>query len=141
MNIAYKDRKECNEWQEGGPDEKYDEGEPWVKVVKDSKLIKKAAPYYIALSNAYAYIEEFSADSDPTHKVSNDKECTKMSVAKQLSKFKARAAARRQTRKQQHILDMKYEGLIDMYIDKAEDERTSLAKLSPHNKNHSDKKM
>ena len=119
MNIAYKDREECDEWQEGGPDEKDDEREPWVKVVKGSKLIKKAAPYYIALSNAYAYLEELSADSDPTHKVSNDKECTKISAAKQPSKFKARAAARRHTRKQQHILDMKDEGIIDMYIDKA----------------------
>ena len=107
MNIAYKDRDECDKWQEAGLDEKNDEGEPWVKVVKGSKLIEKAAPYYIALSNAYAYLEEFSADSDPTHKVSNDKKCTKLSAAKQPSKFKAKAAARRQTRKEQHILDMK----------------------------------
>ena len=34
----------------GGPDEEDDEGEPWVKVVKGSKLSKKSAPYYIALS-------------------------------------------------------------------------------------------
>ena len=108
--------------------------------MKGSKLIKKAAPYYIALSNAYAHLEELSADSDPTHKVSNDKECTKISAAKQPSKFKARAAVRRQTRKQQYILDMKEDGLMDMYIAKAEDERTSLAKLSQRNKNHSDKK-
>ena len=124
----------------GGPAEKDDEGEPWVKIVKGSKLSKSAAPYYIALSNAYAYLEEFSADSDPTHEISNDNECTKIGEAKQPSKFKARAAARRQTRKQQHILDMKDEGIINMYIDKAEDERTSLAELIPRNKNHSDKK-
>ena len=107
--------------------------------MKGSKLIKKPAPYYIALSNAYAHLEEFSSDSDPTHEVSNDNDCTKIGEAKQPSKFKARAAVHRQTRKQQHILDMKEDGLIDMYIEKAEDERTSLAKLSPRNKNHSDK--
>ena len=123
-----------------GPAEKDDEGEPWVKVVKASKLIKSTAPYYISLSNAYTYLEEFSADSEPTHKVSNDKKCTKISAAKQPSKFKARAVARIETRHEQHILDMKEEGLIDMYIDKAEDERSSLAKMIPHNKTHSDKK-
>ena len=105
--------------------------------MKGSKLIKKDAPYYIALSNAYAHLEEFSADPDPTNEVSND--CTKIGEAKQPSKFKSIAATRRQTRKQQYISDMKEDGLIDMYIVKAEDERTSLAKMSPRNKNHSDK--
>ena len=119
MNIAYKDRDDCEEWQEGGPDKKDDEGEPWVKVVKGSRLIKTAAPYYIALSNAYAHLEEFSADSDPTNKVSNN--CTKISEAKQPSKFKARAAARKKTRKQQYISDMNDNGLIDIYISQAED--------------------
>ena len=61
--------------------------------MKGSKLIKKAAPYYIDFSNAYAHLEEFSADSDPTNEVSND--YTKIGEAKQPSKFKAMAEARR----------------------------------------------
>ena len=105
--------------------------------MKGSKLIKKAAPYYIALSNAYAHLEEFSADPDPANEVSND--CTKIGEAKQPSKFKAMAAAHRKTRNQQYISDMNDNGIIDMWISKAEDERTSFAKMIPRNKNHSDK--
>ena len=95
-----------------GSDEISDDGGQWVKVVKGSKLIKKTAPYYIELSNAYAHLEEFSADSDPANKESKNE--TKTVTAKQLSKFKAQAAARRTTQKQQYIADMNNNGIIDM---------------------------
>ena len=49
------------------------------------------------------------------------------------------ASARKKTRKQQYISEMNDNGIIDMWISKAEDERTSIAKMIPRNKNHSDK--
>ena len=36
----------------GGLDEKEDAKKGWIKVVKGSKITKKAAPYYLELSNS-----------------------------------------------------------------------------------------
>ena len=52
----------------------------WVKVVKGSKITKKAAPYYLELSNAYANLEKFLADPVPTNTINNF--ITKTGVAK-----------------------------------------------------------
>ena len=108
-----------------------------MKVVKGSKIIKQAAPYYVELSNAYTHLEEFSADSGPTNNENNIN--TKIGEAKQASNFKAKAAARRKTRKQQYSADMNDNEIINMWISKTEDERTSRAKRNLRNKNHLDK--
>ena len=78
------------------------------------------------------------ADSDPAIEVSKDD--NKTIAPKQPSKFKAQAAARKTTRKQKYIKDMNDNGIIDMWISKAEDERTAMAKTSTRSKNHSDKR-
>ena len=49
----------------GGLDEKAGTKEGWVKVVKGSKITKKAAPYYLELSNSYATLGKFSANPGP----------------------------------------------------------------------------
>ena len=64
-----------------------------MKVVKGSKITKKAAPYYVELSNAYANLEQFSDDLGPTNNINNL--LTKICVAKQPSNFKIKAEARR----------------------------------------------
>ena len=58
-----------------------------MKVVKGSKITKKAAPYYIELSNAYANLEKFSDDPCPTNTITNY--ITKTGVAKQPSNIKS----------------------------------------------------
>ena len=95
--------------------------------MKGSKIKKKTALYYIHLSNAYARLEEFSDDPDPQPKVSkskNNDETKTVAPPKQSSTFKAQAAARKRTRKQQYIKNMNDNGVIDMYISKAEDDKT-----------------
>ena len=56
-----------------------------MKVVKGSKITKKAYPYYVELSNAYANLEKFSDDPGPTNTIDNI--ITKTGVAKQPNNF------------------------------------------------------
>ena len=126
----------------GGLDEKASAKEGWVKVVKGSKITKKAAPYYLELSNSYATLDKFSANPGPISiKI---KRCANnsMSLPKQeQSVFKAKAAARHESKTVAYIAAMNDEGIIDRYINLAEDERTSNAKSEGRNIQHSDKKV
>ena len=80
------------------------------------------------LSNAYAQLEKFSADlipPPPEHKTSttiktNDR-------TKHQRKFKLKAERRRQTKFTKYMNNMKDEGIINLYITKAKDERTTIA--------------
>ena len=101
----------------------------WTKITRGNKITKKVAPYYVHLSHAYAQFEEFSEDLSPTppeHKTSttiNTNDCTKHQ-----SKFKLKAERRLQTKFTKYMNKMKDEGIIDLYITKAKDERTAIAK-------------
>ena len=65
-----------------------------------------------------------------------------MSLPKQeQSVFKAKAAARHESKTVAYIAAMNDEGIIDRYINLAEDERTSIAKSEGRNTQHSDKKV
>ena len=97
-----------------------------MKVVKGSKITKKAAPYYVELSNAYANLEKFSDDPGQTNTINNL--ITKTGVAKQPSNFKIKAEARRKTRKEKYIEELNDDDIIDLYIPNVEDGRTSIAK-------------
>ena len=78
---------------------------------------------------AYAQSEQFSADLSPTtpeHKTSttintNDRN-------NHQSKFRLKAERGRQTKFTKYVHKMKDEGIIDLYITKAEDKRTAIAK-------------
>jgi hypothetical protein len=104
------------------------EGEEWTVVEKGSKITKKASPYYTRLSNAYSTLADFSADPCPTN--------TECNTA---SNFKLKAAKRRQRKlmkklhKHNMAARMSDDGIIDLYIDKAEDERTIMAKNDSKN--------
>ena len=108
-----------------------------MKVVKGSKINKKSAPYYVELSNTYANLEKLSDDPGPTNTINNF--ITKTGVAKQPSNFKIKAEARRKTRKEKYIEELNDDGVIDWYIAKVEDERTSIAKREQHRKQHLEK--
>ena len=108
-----------------------------MKVVKGSKITKKAAPYYIELSNAYENLEKFSDDPGPTNPINNL--ITKTGVAKQPSNFKIKAEARQKTRKERYIEELNDDGIIYWYIAKVEDERKSIEKREQQRKRHSDK--
>ena len=108
-----------------------------MKVVKGSKITKKAAPYYVELSNAYANLEKFSDDLGPTNTIDNL--ITKTGVAKQSNNFKIREEARRKTRKEKYIEELNDDVIIDWYIAKVEDERTSIEKRKQQRKRHSEK--
>ena len=110
-----------------------------MKVVKGSKITKKAAPYYVELSNAYANLEKFSDDPGQTNTINNL--ITKTGVAKQPRYFKIKAEARQKTRKDKYIEELDDNGIIDWYIAKVEDERTYIAKREQQRKRHSDKKV
>ena len=82
-----------------------------MKVVKGSKIAKKAAPYYVELSNAYANLQKFSDYPGPTNTI-NDL-ITKTGVAKQPINFKIKAEAQRKTRKEKYIEELNDYGIID----------------------------
>ena len=72
-----------------------------MKVVKGSKITKKAAPYYVELSNAYANLDKLSDDPGPTNTINNI--ITKTGVAKQPSNSKLKAEARRKQGKRNKL--------------------------------------
>ena len=125
----------------GGLDKKESTKEGWVTVVKGSKITKKADPYYLELSNSYATLGKFSANPGPIN--SNIKRCANNSTSLPKpndSVFKAKAAARHESKTAAYIAAMNDDGIIDQYINLAEDERTSIAKNKGRNIQHSDKK-
>ena len=101
----------------------------WTKITRGNKITKKVVPYYVHLSNAYAQLEKLSADlipPPPEHKTSttiktNDR-------TKHRSKFKLKAERRRHTKFTKYMNKIKDEGIINLYITKAENERTAIAK-------------
>ena len=101
----------------------------WRRITRGNKISKKVAPYYVHLSNAYAQLEEFLAELSPPPSEDKTSTTTKTSdQTKHQSKFKLKAERHRQTKFTKYMNKMKDEGIIDLYITKAEDERTSIAK-------------
>ena len=49
----------------GELDEERRKEEQWVKVIKGSKITKTSSPYYTPISNAYAQLEELTANTGP----------------------------------------------------------------------------
>ena len=112
-------------------DEKHSK-EKWEKVTRGNKITKEVAPYYVHLSKAYANIAKFSADPGPPPEDNTQKTETKTttetSANKHQSNFKLKAARRLQYKISTYMSKMNDDGIIDLYIIKAEDERTAIAK-------------
>ena len=110
--------------------DKKDSEEEWIKVKERSKIIKKTAPYYIELSKTtYSQLVEFLATVDPPPQIIQP---TTGAVARPTNNaitFKIKLAQRRQTKLAKYIESINNNGVIDMYINKAEDERTSSSRL------------
>ena len=101
----------------------------WTKITRGNKITKNVAPYYVQLSNAYAQLEELSVDLSPPppeHKIGTTIKTNNRT--KHQSKFKVKADPRRQTKFTNYMNKMKDEGIIDLYITKAEYERTAIEK-------------
>ena len=96
-----------------------------MKVTKGSKITKKAAPYYVELSNSYATLAKFLGDLGPAHKEIEGVSSSRQAAA---STFKAKAERRRKSRTATYIAAMNDEGIIDLHINLAEDEWTVMAK-------------
>ena len=94
-----------------------------MTAVKGSKITKKSAPYYLELSNSYATLGKFSVNPSPTYN----------NIKSNNSVLKAKAAARHESKTND-------DGIIDRYINLAEDERTAIAKNKGRNAQHPDKK-
>ena len=62
-------------------------------------------------------------------------------MTKQPSNFKLKAEARQKTRKEKYIEELNDNRIIDWYIAKVEDERTSIAKREQQRKRHFGKKQ
>ena len=104
-----------------------------MKVVKGSKLTKKAAPYYVELSNSYATLDKFLSEPSPPSKDRSTFDLENRSI------FKVKAAARRKSKTAAYIAAMNDAGIIDLHINQAEDERTEMAKKTARSSRHSDK--
>ena len=109
----------------------------WVKVIRGSKITKITKPYYVQLSNAYAKLEQFSADSDPPPIQKTTLQQQK--IPKQPSNFKRRVKEKKNTRKQNYIKEMHDNGILNLFISKVEHEKTSIAKNLQQKETHSDK--
>ena len=98
-----------------------------MKVIKGSKITKKAAPYYTTLSNAYSLLDEFLAKpSPPTETRTNNQ----ILLPKHQSVFKIKAARLLQAKFEAYIAKMNDNYIMDLYINKAEDERTVMEKIT-----------
>ena len=94
----------------------------WTKITRGNKITKKYAPYYVHLSNAYAQLDKFSEYlSPPTPEHKTSKPSNNNDQNKHQSKFRLKAQRRRQTKFTKYIHKMKDEGILDLYIAKAED--------------------
>ena len=108
--------------------------EKWTRITRGNKITKTIAPYYVHLSNAYAKLAEFSAEPGPTPPEDNTKQTEPKTTIetnnqnKHQSKFKIKAARRRKSKFTKYMANMKDEGIINLYITKAEYERTTIAK-------------
>ena len=96
-----------------------------MKVIKGSKITKKYAPYYTTLSNAYSRLEEFSENPGPTHETQTKNQTV---LPKHQSASKRKSARRLQTKFGVYISKMNDNDIIDLYINKAKDERTVMGK-------------
>ena len=124
----------------GGADKEASTKEGWVTVVKGSKITKKAAPYYLELSNSYATLGKFSANPGPTNINIKQRADNSASPPKSdNSVFKAKAAARHKSRTAACIAAIDNGGIIDRYINLAEDERTAIMKSKGRKIQHSNK--
>jgi hypothetical protein len=124
----------------GGLDEEASTTEGWVTVVKGSKITKKAAPYYLELSNSYATLGKFSANPGPININIEQRAANSTSPSKpEGSVFKAKAATRHRSRAASYIAAMNDDGVIDRHINLAEDERTTIEKSRGKEAQHSDK--
>ena len=96
IGISYKEHDDCKERHCGDLDEEQSSKES-TEITRCDKITKTVAPYYVHLSNAYAQLEELSADLSlptPEHKTrttinTNDRN-------KHQSKFRLKAERRRQ---------------------------------------------
>ena len=91
-----------------------------MTVVKGSKITKKAAPYYLELSNSYATLGKFSVNPGPIN--INIKQCAGNSTSLPKSnniEFKAKAAAKHESKTAAYIAAMNDDGSIDRYINLA----------------------
>ena len=108
--------------------------------MKGSKITKKAAPYYLELSNSYATLGKFSANPIPTNlNITRRTNNSASPPDSNHSVFKAKAAARHKGRTAAYIAAMNDDGIIDRYINLAEDERTAIEKKKGRKAQHSDK--
>ena len=123
----------------GGLDGEESTKEGWIEVVKGSKITKKAAPYYLELSNSYATLGKFSANPGPPNFNITRRTNISASPTSNQSVFKSKAAARHKGRTAAYIAAMNDDGIIDMYINLAEDERTVMEKNKNKKAQHSDK--
>ena len=106
-------------------DKKERSKESWIKAVKGSK-VKPTACYYIEISNAYSLLSELLADSGPP---SNEKTIVPTAALSDTrSKFKQKAAQCRVTRTEIYLSNMNDNGILDIYINKVENERTFMTK-------------
>ena len=96
-----------------------------MKVIKGSKITKKSAPYYTKLSNAYARLEEFP--ENPGQPSENQTKNQRV-LPKHQSTFKIKAAHSFQKTFEAYMSKMNDNYIINLYINKAEDEHTVMAK-------------
>ena len=89
--------------------------------MKGSK-VKPTFRHYIEISNAYSLLAELLAESGPpSNKITT---ATTAAPSDTRSNFKQKAAQRCSTRADTYLSNINYTNIIDMYINKAEDEHT-----------------
>ena len=117
-------------------DEKHSD-EKLAKVTRGNKITIKVAPYYVHLSNSYAKLAELLADPDPPPEDNTKQTATKQPetkttpkprAIKHQSNFKIKAARFLQSKLSTYMSKMNDYGIINLYITKAEDERTTIKK-------------
>ena len=111
-----------------------------MTVVKGSKITKKAAPYYLELSNSYATLRKFSANSGPIN-INIKRRATNSTLPPKPegSVFRAKVAARHRSSTAAYITAMNNDGIIDRCINVAEGERTATEKSRDRKAWRSDK--
>ena len=89
--------------------------------MKGSK-VKPTFRHYIEIRNAYSLLAELLAESGPpSNKITT---ATTAAPSDTRSNFKQKAAQRCSTRADTYLSNINYTNIIDMYINKAEDEHT-----------------
>ena len=105
-----------------------------MTVKKKIKITKKANTYYIKLSKPYSELAEFSETLDPPPQISQATKKSNIRPTNNSSVFKMKATRRRKSRLATYIGIMNENGILDMYVHKAEDECTIMAKNNSHDK-------